>query len=148
MDLGSIHLPTPPEREATITKKKNPLDWKSWFILHLIDKVSIFQTVDSTKTRGGQLQILDCIIANSNCGIDSWRKTENPIFPMNIEINQTIKIPLEKRARVTRETPFAERQIRAQTCMGNNMLERDYCVKILQYPIKVGPIFPFISCPA
>lgn len=67
---------------------------------------------------------------------------------MNIEIKQTIKIPLEKRACVTREAPFAERQIRAQTCTGNNTLERDYCVKILQHAIKVGPIFPFISCPA
>lgn len=147
MDLGSIHLPAPPEREAPETLKKTSLGWKSWFILHLSDKVSIFQTVDSTKTRG-QLQILDCIIANSNCETDSWRKTENHIFPMNIEINQTIKIPLEKRARVTKEAPFAERQIRAQTCTGNNVLEQDYCVKILQHAIKVRPIFPFISCPA
>lgn len=66
---------------------------------------------------------------------------------MNIEINQTIKIPLEKRAHVTKEAPFAERQIRAQTWTGNNALEQDYCVKILQHAIKVGPIFPFISCP-
>lgn len=63
--------------------------------------------VDSTKTQGGQLQILDCIIANSRAEIDSWRKTENPIFPMNIETNQTIKIPLGNRACVTREAPFA-----------------------------------------
>lgn len=67
MALNAIHFP------ITLQKKQKikPPGFKSRFILHLSDKVSIFQSVYSTRNQEGQLDVLDCIIANSYPEIDS-----------------------------------------------------------------------------